>query len=141
MVSFFIRQLKNYAFNSHLKAVRPFIKTGNAHFRPGFKLQLNDPTDDKIYLTVGDDTMLECNIVFESPAGEVVIGNNTYIGTSNIICRSKIEIGDNVFIAWGGYLYDHDSHSIDYRERENDIVQQLKDFRSGNNFIANKNWA
>lgn len=117
------------------------MKSGSSHFREGFKLQLNNPAKDKIYLTVGNDTMLECNIVFESPNGEVIIGDNTYIGTSNIICRSKIEIGDNVFIAWGGYLYDHDSHSLDYKERENDILQQLRDFRAGNDFIANKNWS
>ncbi|MHC0443739.1 hypothetical protein ACWA1B_23775, partial [Flavobacterium sp. 3-210] len=36
--------------------------------------------------------------------------------------------------------YDHDSHSLDYRERQKDIEQQILDFRSGKNFITNKNW-
>ncbi|WP_255496050.1 acyltransferase [Mucilaginibacter sp. FT3.2] len=84
--------------------------------------------------------MLNCKITFETSAGEVVIGNKTFIGAGSIICRSKIEIGDNVFIAWGGYLYDHDSHSLSYTERELDIIRQLDDYRNGKNFIASKNW-
>jgi galactoside O-acetyltransferase len=84
--------------------------------------------------------MLHCTVTFESSTGEVIIGKNVFIGNSNIICKSKIEIGDNVFIAWGVYLYDHNSHSIYYKDRQDDIQQQLKDYRKGINFIANKNW-
>jgi acetyltransferase-like isoleucine patch superfamily enzyme len=43
-------------------------------------------------------------------------------------------------MAWGSYIYDHNSHSLDYREREKDIVQQLSDYRNGKFFIENKNW-
>ncbi len=57
-----------------------------------------------------------------------------------MICRNKIVIEDNVFIAWGSTIYDHNSHSLDYRDREEDILQQLRDYRLGQSFIANKNW-
>lgn len=140
MISFFIKSIKSAAFKFHLRAVKNYIIAGNSHFLEGFKLHLNNPINEKKYLSVGTDTTLACTVHFESPEGEVIIGNNTYIGTSNIICRSKIEIGDNVFIAWGSYLFDHDSHSIDYKEREKDIIRQLEDYRGGRNFIENKNW-
>ena len=141
MVSFLINSVKKTAFNLHVKAISRYINIGNSHLLEGFRLNLNRPSDKRKYLKVGDDTMLQCTITFESPDGEVIVGNNSYISTSTIICHSRIVIEDNVFIAWGCYLYDHDSHSIDYREREKDILQQLADARAGRNFIENKNWS
>lgn len=140
ILSNILRLIKNLIFKQRLKNVKQYIQIGNSHFLQDFKLVLNCPTVGKKYVHVGNDTMLACTISFESKEGEVYIGNKTFIGASNIICRSHIEIQDNVFIAWGTYLYDHDSHSLDYRERENDINQQLYDFRNNNNFIKRKNW-
>jgi len=80
--------------------------------------------------------------VFESGEGHVTIGERVFFGESTVICRSRIELGSNIFVAWGSYLYDHDSHSLDYRERRKDIGRQLADFRSGHaNYIASKDWA
>jgi acetyltransferase-like isoleucine patch superfamily enzyme len=140
MVKKVIDILRKYGHNKHLKAIEGFVKLGNAHLLDAFRLNLTYPTVGKKYVNVGDDTMLNCTITFESEAGEVIIGHKTFVGNSQIICRSKIEIGDSVFIAWGCCLYDHDSHSVDYKERQKDIEQQLIDFRNGKNFIENKNW-
>ena len=90
---------------------------------------------------IGKDCMLNCNFIFESNKGEIEIGDRTFINAgTNLISRSKIKIGNDVTIAWGCTLYDHNSHSLDWRERQNDLTQQLKDYRSGCNFIENKNW-
>ncbi|WP_369813950.1 DapH/DapD/GlmU-related protein [Flavobacterium sp. KJJ] len=43
-------------------------------------------------------------------------------------------------MAWGTFVYDHNSHSLDYKERQNDILQQLSDYREGKFFTENKNW-
>jgi acetyltransferase-like isoleucine patch superfamily enzyme len=91
-------------------------------------------------VNIGNDNILGCQILFESDKGEVIIGNRVYIGDSKIICRSRIEFGNDIFVAWGCYFYDHDSHPLDYKLRQKDLCQQLKDYRSGQNFIANKNW-
>jgi galactoside O-acetyltransferase len=72
--------------------------------------------------------------------GNVKIGNNVYIGQSTILCRTKVEFEDNIFVAWGTYFYDHDSHSLNYLDRINDLEIQINDYRNGNNFIKNKNW-
>jgi len=84
--------------------------------------------------------MLDCKIYFESGGGKVIIGDRTYIGCSTILCRSKIEFGNNIFVAWGAYFYDHDSHSLDFANRQQDIKQQLADHRNGFFFTKNKNW-
>jgi len=140
MIGKAVNKFRAYKHNKHLKAIGAFVKIGNSHFLNAFKLLLNKPITGKIYLKIGDDTMLNCQIVFESELGNVTIGDRTFIGESQIICKNKIDIKNDVFIAWGCCVYDHDSHSLDYKERQNDIQQQLTDFRNGRNFIENKNW-
>ena len=51
-----------------------------------------------------------------------------------------VEFGNNIFVAWGSYFYDHDSHPLDYKLRQEDITQQLLDYRNGVSFTKNKNW-
>jgi acetyltransferase-like isoleucine patch superfamily enzyme len=140
MLSKIMSFLRRYRLKSNLKRIRSHIQIGDSHFFEMFSINLTKPVKDKKYVTIGNNTILDCLITFESPTGEVIIGNNVFIGRSKLICKSKIEIGDNVFMAWGTYVYDHNSHSLDYREREKDIAQQLLDYRSGKFFIENKNW-
>ncbi len=91
---------------------------------------------------IDDESMIGCNFVFESDGGDICIGKRTYIGVgTNIISRSSIVIGDDVTIAWGVWIYDHNSHSLDWRERANDIRRQNEDYRSGRDFIATKDWS
>jgi galactoside O-acetyltransferase len=140
MVTKIISFWRKYRLKKNLKKIRKHIQVGNSHFFEMFSINLTNPLKDKKYVKIGNDTILDCTISFESSMGEVIIGNNVFIGRSNLICRSKIEIEDNVFMAWGTFLYDHNSHSIDYKEREKDISQQLIDYRCGNFFTENKNW-
>ncbi|WP_284705099.1 acyltransferase [Flavobacterium tyrosinilyticum] len=140
MIEFLLNIRRKYQSKSRYNSFKDYIKIGSSHLLDAFRINLNNPLKEKIYLSVGNDTILNCQITFESEKGEVIIGNNTFIGGSNLICRNKIVIEDNVFIAWGSYVYDHNSHSLDYKDRENDIIQQLSDYRLGQNFITNKNW-
>lgn len=141
MVSLLIGLTKKLLLKLHLKSNSRFILSGNSHFTENFRLRIINPTVGEHYLQIGENSMLDCKILFESGEGKVKIGNNNYIGTSNIICRTSVVFEDNIFVAWGSYFYDHNSHSIDYKERENDIKQQLLDYRNGKLFIENKNWS
>lgn len=97
--------------------------------------------NNKVKVRIGDNCMLQCNIIFESDEGEIIIGDRVFIGNSVLISRSKIEFENDIFVAWGCYFYDHDSHSMDFNERQNDIIKQLDDYRSGKNFIESKDWS
>jgi acetyltransferase-like isoleucine patch superfamily enzyme len=141
MITFIINGIKSYIHNRHLKAIQNYITIGNSYLLNSFKLFVNFPKKNKQYLIIGDDTMLECVVTFESAEGQVIIGDRTFIGNSQIICRNNIEIGNDVFIAWGCYLYDHNSHSLNYYEREQDMKSQLNDYRAGKDFISGKNWS
>jgi galactoside O-acetyltransferase len=73
-------------------------------------------------LTVGARSMVYAKILFDRERAHVSIGRDTYVGASKIVSASKVEIGDNVLISWGVTLVDHDSHSIFWDERKNDVA-------------------
>ncbi len=82
-------------------------------------------------LTIGAGSMLEGTIAFERDGAEVVIGRQTFIGACTIACAGRVEIGDDVLIAWGTVILDHNSHPLRWSERENDVREW---------YYARKDW-
>ena len=80
---------------------------------------------------VGHGSSVHSTIVFEKEGAQLIVGKNTYVGGATISCAQKISIGNNVQIAWGVVLIDHNSHSLDYRVRRNDLPDQKN---------GNKDW-
>lgn len=101
-----------------------------------------DGNNKKNPVKIGSNTMLGCSIIFESDEGNVEIGNNTFINAgTEIISRESVKIGNYVTISWGCTIYDHNSHSLDYCERQKDIQRQNDDFRKGQYFTHSKDWS
>lgn len=92
------------------------------------------------FIKIGKGNILGCEFRFESREGLVTVGNDNYIGPSLIICHNRVVIGNHVTIAWGCTIYDHNSHSLDYRERRKDIEREIVNLRNGANFIGDKDW-
>lgn len=92
------------------------------------------------FIEIGAGNILGCEFRFESREGFVTVGNDNYIGPSLIICRNRVSIGNHVTIAWGCTIYDHNSHSLDYRERRKDIEREITNMRNGRHFIEDKDW-
>ena len=91
---------------------------------------------------IDEESMIGCNFIFESDSGVIKICKRTFINAgTNIISINEIEIGDDVTIGWNIYIYDHDSHSLDYRFRKDDIERQREDFYANRNFIFSKDWS
>lgn len=94
----------------------------------------------KVYL--GRDSMVGCEFIFESGQGEVIVGERTFINSgTRLISRTAIHIGDDVTIAWGCTIYDHNSHSLSFTERRKDIERQHESYRLGQSFIESKDWS
>jgi acetyltransferase-like isoleucine patch superfamily enzyme len=74
-------------------------------------------------LTIGDQSIVQANIRFEDLGGEIRIGSRTFIGKSDLVCYRSIDIGDDVIMSWGITITDHDSHSLDWQYRRNDILE------------------
>lgn len=101
-------------------------------------------TDSK--LIVGKGSIIEAAIFFEKENAELHIGNNTFIGGSRILCSDKIMIGNDVLISFDTTIVDHDSHSIFFKHRKNDVknwYQNKKDWTHVNRnpiLIEDKAW-
>lgn len=80
---------------------------------------------------IGDKSIIKSRICFDGPNASLSIGSRSYIGSSTLICYQNIKIGDDVIISWGSTIVDHDSHSLDWEHRKND-VQDWK--------LGHKNW-
>ncbi len=74
---------------------------------------------------VGPGCMIEGQIHFERPSGKVIIGSNTFMGNSVIATADCVEIGNNVLIAWGCSIVDHNSHALDWKLRRDDTSRWL----------------
>ena len=123
-----------------IKKIPNSVSVGeNSVLLPNTSFRFN--VNSKNPIKIGNNCMLNCDFIFESEKGEIEIGDRTFInGGTSLISRSKIKIGDDVTIAWGCTLYDHNSHSLDWQERQKDLEQQLNDYNNGLDFIKNKNW-
>lgn len=135
-----IDRFKSFLKRYMLKRLKPYYSVDpSSILADAFSLRLDVPKG-KVYLAIDKDCIIGGSFIFESQEGYVSIGEKTYIGNSTFICRTNIDIGNNVTIAWGSWFYDHDSHSLDIVERRQDITDELNDIRAGRYFIENKNW-
>jgi galactoside O-acetyltransferase len=54
------------------------------------------------------------------------VGDRSFIGEGQISCASRIEVGDDVMIAWGTSIFDHGSHALQFSKRANDVTDWLQ---------------
>ncbi len=87
----------------------------------GLNIQLRNPQENKKYLSIGENSSIQGDFIFEIAAGFIKIGNNTFIGGSTFICVDGIEIGDDVLFSWGCTVVDNNSHSTRWSERKDDV--------------------
>ncbi len=131
----FKKQLrKKFSDQLSIQSSSVLLEGSNIDFRVG--------KQKRHYITIGEKCLINACFVFETQTGDVKIGNNVHLGGVNIICRSKIVIENDVTMAWGITLYDHNSHSIYWSKRQNDNVQCYSDYfeHNGNN-VVNKDWS
>jgi galactoside O-acetyltransferase len=91
----------------------------------------------RLYLRAGEHCLLNGSVTFESSDGFVQIGDRTYIGAdTHIISRARVTIGDDVTMAWGITIYDHNSHSFDWRQRQRVVAHFQRNYGSPGCFDA-----
>ena len=115
-----------------------FMQIGQESRVEGLKLQLRIP-ENRIFLTVGNQSVVNGNFVFEKNTGTIKIGNRTFIGGGSFICIDNIEIGDDVMFAWGCTLMDNNAHSLTWEERKNDVLEWKRGLDE-NKIGFHKNW-
>jgi len=96
--------------------------------------------DESVQIKLGKESTFFCKFILEKSNAVIQIGDNVYIGASNIYCSSNIVIGNNVLISWGVKIYDHNSHSLSPEDRIYDIRLAGINIRKGVSLTLNKNW-
>ena len=98
-------------------------------------------------LVIGSQSNIEGALVMEQQSARIVIGSRTHIGGGTVVAAaSQIEIGDDVLVAFDAVIVDHNSHSLKFQERRNDVrdwIQGKKDWSSVATApvrISNKAW-
>lgn len=138
-----VNPIKKYLLRKRQRELRKrYMSIGE-----GTVLQRSDCMDFRLipenrkYVVIGKRGLIKVIFTFETPQGEVHIGNNTHIGGAQFICRTRIDVGNDVTMAWGITLYDHDSHSTNWEYRQHDNEQCYRDYITTGNNIANKDWS
>jgi acetyltransferase-like isoleucine patch superfamily enzyme len=73
-------------------------------------------------LSIGERSIFNGRIASDRKGSAVVIGRDTFIGDSLLICAQRIEVGNDVLISWGCTIVDHHSHAVTWAERSHDVA-------------------
>lgn len=124
-------------FSAHVKRGREVITS------PLFRLDVRSPVAGATNLWIGDEAFLHCSVVAEREGAQVRIGRRTFIGhETKIIAADRIDIGDDVNIAWAVTVTDHNAHSVDWAKRASDTGRARADYLAhGGNVSVSKDWS
>lgn len=123
-----------------LKRYRSNLKIDETtHLNTAFTVEFMVTPAPRNYVVCGGRGLLNARIVFESAAGSVEIGERVYLGGCTIICRDSVKIGSDVTMAWGVTIYDHNSHSLDWRQRAK-VVEHFYKYKDSGNCYEDLDW-
>lgn len=134
--------IRNIQLRRQLRKYRKNVRIDKSSILDKAILDIRKPISDYIFLEVGKGCFLQSQFIFEKDSGHIKIGDNVHIGFgTKLISVEGIEIGNDVIIAWDCTIYDHNSHSIYWSERKNDVRQECRDFLESGNSIYQKDWS
>jgi acetyltransferase-like isoleucine patch superfamily enzyme len=113
----------------------------NSQRLSSINLDIRVPSSEKNRIVVGNDSSIRGTIIFESKTGRVRFGDRVTFGGSHILSISEVVFDNDIYVAWGSWFYDHDSHSLNHLDRVEDRKKEKEDILSGKpNNIVSKNW-
>jgi len=143
MISKIKQFLRKLRFNKMLKTAAPYLDIDkSAVLYHTANIAFCVPRSKGISVRIGKKSVVECKLLFPSDKGEIIIGENSFIGNSNLNSRNKIEIGNNVMISYGCSIYDNNTHSLDFNNRIEDHEKSYPFYVNEDidNLYQNKNW-
>jgi len=72
-------------------------------------------------INIDEHSQVEGAICFDRDNAAIAIGKRVFMNGS-LIAAQRIEIGDDVLIAWGVTIIDHNSHAIAFSDRAEDVI-------------------
>ena len=136
-----VQEIKSSIEQLHTQQIEKYFTIGkNSTFNSLYNLSIRKPIDNKTFLVIGENSLVEGKFVFEKETGEIKIGDRVFIGGgTNFICINGINVGDDVMFSWGCTVMDNDGHSLNWEERKNDVSDWIKGIKE-NKVGKYKNW-
>jgi len=101
------------------KAALSSLEVGEGTVLDGARLSVRG---EGCRLGIGASSRIAAQLVFEQAGAALQIGARTFVGARTVIDAARaIRIGDDVLISSEVLLFDHDSHSLDSRDRADDV--------------------
>lgn len=126
--------VEKYSIDQAVNSSCNYILGENSSINLGAQIY-NFSTKDAI--TIGKNSNIGGRIVNYEFGGKIKIGDYCFVGEGcNLISSCSIEIGNNVLVAHGVDIFDHDTHPIAPLERH----EHFKAIMAGKGATAKFNW-
>lgn len=118
--AFIIKTVQEYEQNKtaiQRKKIASLISSpSDFKFRQG--LRIKNLQNNSSMIKIGEETVVDGELLIFASGGKIEIGNNTYIGEGTRIWSAKsVKIGDNVLVSHNCNIIDTNSHELNYIER------------------------
>lgn len=117
-----------------------YVDRGMNVISDGLNVQVRMPVQDKKFLSIGNDSVVSGNFVFETRDAKINIGQRTFIGGGLFVAAKEIEISNDIMISWGCTFADTNAHSTDWNDRVTDVIDWKRGLESGKTGHF-KNWS
>ena len=132
----FLKKLKRKLRLKKLKSYIIFSENGINDFNFSVIKPLN-----KKYLEIGKSSVVMGNFHIAGQDGQIIIGNNCRINNSSFFCHNlKIIIDDFALISSNCIFYTHNSHSLNYLDRQTEMKQVLEARKKNISILSEKTW-
>lgn len=103
----------------------------------------NPPEPPEVCLEIGEGSHIFSNFALLRPQSRIKIGKHCQLGNSQFICAERIDIGDDVIMAWGCTIIDSDNHSLNWNDRRFDVERCRNDYiqTQGHDLARSHDWS
>lgn len=119
--------------------LKQYIQVGDRVLLQNFNLEVRNKNPERTLVSIGSDSLVSGNYIFETQSGRITIGDRSFIGGGTFICINEINIGDDVMFSWGCTVMDNNAHSLVSFERINDVLDWKRGIEE-NAIGKYKNW-
>lgn len=121
-----LRSIKHLVSGKEENNLKKWMKSGLLNIKDGnlteeFQLVVRHPERTDEAISIGNENVLMAKFVLETKTAKMSVGNNTFIGAGLFVCAEEIKIGSDVMFSWGCTVIDTDAHSLDHKERKDDV--------------------
>lgn len=138
LAKYIYRKIKSI-FLKKKDADHPAVRAGERSIIQKISVQIRKGRKDQ-RLSIGSDSIVSGNFIFENEHGTINVGDRTFIGGGKFICINSINIGDDVMISWGCTIMDNNAHALSSEKRKNDVLDWKRGLEEGE-IGKYKNWS